>query len=101
MRLNINNLRYSIIIDIICEMASIQKILAEMENNPNGIKFSDLSKVCNHFFGKPRQSGGSHRVYRTPWQGEPYVNIQSKKGKGKPYQVRQVLAAIRKREAME
>ena len=81
-------------------MASIQKILAEMENNPKGIKFSDLSKVCNHFFGKPRQSGGSHRVYRTPWQGEPYVNIQSKKGKGKPYQVKQVLAAIRKMEAM-
>ncbi|MEO1634726.1 MAG: toxin HicA, partial [Cyanobacteria bacterium J06631_9] len=52
------------------------------------------------YFGEPRQTGGSHRVYRTPWQGEPYVNIQSKQGKGKPYQVKQVLAAIKKFEEM-
>lgn len=77
-------------------MASIQKIVAAMENNPQGVKFSDLCKVCEHYFGKPRQTGGSHQVYRTPWQGEPYVNIQSKKGRGKPYQVKQVMAAIRK-----
>lgn len=81
-------------------MASIEKILASMENNPKGIKFSDLCKVCEHYFGKPRQTGGSHRIYRTPWQGEPYVNIQSKKGKGKSYQVKQALAAIQKMEEM-
>lgn len=81
-------------------MASIEKILASMENNSKGVKFSDLCKVCEHYFGKPRQTGGSHRIYRTPWQGEPYVNIQSKKGKGKSYQVKQVLAAIQKMEAM-
>ena len=80
-------------------MASVQKILANMENNPKGIPFSDLCKVCDYFFGEPRQTGGSHRVYRTPWQGKPYVNIQSKKGKGKPYQVKQVLEAIEKLEA--
>lgn len=55
-----------------------------MENNPQGVKFSDLCKVCEHYFGKPRQTGGSHQVYRTPWQGEPYVNIQSKKGGESP-----------------
>jgi hypothetical protein len=81
-------------------MASIEKIIASMENNPAGIKFSDLCKVCEHYFGEPRQSGGSHRIYRTPWEGEPYVNIQAKKGMGKPYQVRQVLAAIKKKESM-
>ncbi|NJM74765.1 MAG: toxin HicA [Acaryochloridaceae cyanobacterium RU_4_10] len=81
-------------------MASILKILASMENNPNGIRFSDLCKVCDRYFGEPRQSGGSHRFYRTPWDGEPYVNIQSKKGMAKPYQVKQVLAAIKKLEAM-
>lgn len=81
-------------------MASIEKILASMENNSKGVKFSDLCKVCEYYFGKPRQTGGSHLIYRTPWQGEPYVNIQSKKGKGKSYQVKQVLAAIQKMEAM-
>ncbi len=81
-------------------MANIQKIIASMENNPKGIKFSDLCKVCDHYFGEPRQISGSHRFYRTLWEGEPYVNIQPKKGMGKPYQVKQVLAAIKKKESM-
>ena len=71
-----------------------------MENNPNGIRFSDLCKVCDHYFGEARQTGSSHRIYKTPWQGKPYVNIQSKGGKGKPYQVKQVLEAIGKIEAL-
>jgi hypothetical protein len=44
-------------------------------------------------FGTPRQSG-SHLVFRTPWPGDPRVNIQDRHGKAKPYQVKQVLAAI-------
>lgn len=40
--------------------------------------------------------GWSASVYRTPWQGDPRVNIQNNKGKAKVYQVRQVLAAIEK-----
>jgi len=55
-------------------------------------------KVCNHYFGKPRQSGSSHCVYQTPWPGDPRVNIQNHKGKAKPYQVKQVLLAIEKIE---
>jgi hypothetical protein len=35
-------------------------------------------------------------VFKTPWAGDPRVNIQSAKGKAKPYQVRQVLSAIEK-----
>ena len=37
----------------------------------------------------------------TPWQGEPRVNIQSRRGMAKPYQVRRVLRAIDKLEEME
>lgn len=33
-------------------------------------------------------------MYRTPWQGDPRVNIQNDHGKAKPYQVKQVLVAI-------
>jgi len=56
----------------------------------------NLSAVCSEFFGQPRQCGGSHAVFRTPWPGDPRVNIQDDKGKAKAYQVRQVLSAIDK-----
>jgi hypothetical protein len=79
-------------------MSGIAKILKEMKANPKGIRFNDLQKVCTHYFGKPRQSGSSHCVYKTPWPGDPRVNIQNHKGKAKPYQVKQVLLAIEKIE---
>jgi len=80
-------------------MASVKDILAQMRQNPKGIRFNDLGKVCDHYFGEPRQSGSSHRVYKTPWIGDPRVNIQNQKGKAKPYQVRQVVKAINRLEA--
>ncbi len=79
-------------------MSSIEKILREMKLNPKGVRFSDLKQVCEHYFGTPRQSGSSHCVYKTPWPGDPRVNIQNQKGKAKPYQVKQVLLAIEKIE---
>jgi len=72
----------------------IEQILAQMEQNPGDVRFGDLCKVCDHYFGRPRQEGTSHRVYRMPWQGDPRVNIQSRKGKARAYQVKQVLKAI-------
>lgn len=77
-------------------MADIQKIVAQMKVSPTGVRFSDLRKVCEHHFGAPRQSGTSHAVFKTPWPGDPRVNIQDDKGKAKAYQVRQVLEAIEK-----
>ena len=75
-------------------MASIEKILGEMMLNPSGIRFKDLKKVCVTYFGTPRQNSTSHSVFKTPWLGDPRVNIQSKKGMAKAYQVKQVLLAI-------
>ncbi|WP_238985033.1 toxin HicA [Candidatus Glomeribacter gigasporarum] len=49
-------------------------------------------------FGPPRQHGTSHAIFKTPWPGDPRVNIQNAKGKAKSYQVRQVLLAIDKLE---
>lgn len=69
-----------------------------MRDNPANVKFSDLEKVCRHYFGKPRQTGTSHQVYKMPWPGDPRVNIQNDHSKAKAYQVRQVLAAIDKKE---
>jgi hypothetical protein len=79
-------------------VASVDEIVVKMKQNPKGIRFSELSKVCDHYFGKPRSHGTSHKVYRTPWQGDPRVNIQNAKGKAKAYQVRQVLWAIERLE---
>jgi len=80
-------------------MSKIEKMLNEMEKAPQNVRFSDLAKLCTHYFGAPRNKGTSHHVYKTPWQGDPRVNIQKEKdGKAKTYQVRQVLAAIEKLE---
>jgi hypothetical protein len=79
-------------------MAKIDDILAQMKRNPNGVRFNDLCKVCENFFGEPRKSASSHRIYKTPWRGDPRINIQNHKGKAKAYQVKQVLLALEKLE---
>ena len=82
-------------------MPKIKDILVQMQRNPKGVAFSDLCKVCDHYFGEARQTGGSHKIYKTPWQGDPRVNIQNDKGMAKAYQVKQVLKAIERLEAQE
>jgi len=79
-------------------MPRIDKLLAQIREQPTNVRFVDLAKVCDRYFGEPRQQGTSHRVYRMPWRGDPRVSIQDDHGIAKPYQVRQVLAAIEKLE---
>ena len=86
---------------IINVMPSIQKIVATLRNSQTNVRYADLFKVCMHYFGNPRQEKTSHAKFATPWVGEPYVNIQNKNGQAKPYQVKQVLAAIDKLEGKE
>ncbi|MHC5726905.1 MAG: toxin HicA [Nostoc sp.] len=82
-------------------MSQIEKLVAKLKKNPQNVNFSDLMKVCNHYFGEPRQQGTSHCVYKMPWSGDPRINIQEKNGKAKDYQVKQVIEAIEKLEAIE
>jgi len=77
-------------------MTHVDKLLAQMRSEPANTRFDDLLKVCQAYFGKPRQSASSHAIFKTPWPGDPRVNIQNARGKAKPYQVRQVLQAIDK-----
>ena len=79
-------------------MGKIKTLVRQFKNSPQNVLYSDLCKVCEHYFGKPRQSGSSHRIYKTPWQGDPRVNIQNKRGKAKAYQVKQVIKAIERME---
>ncbi len=79
-------------------MSKLNDLLVRMRQNPRDVRFNDLCRICDHYFGEPRQLGGSHRIYKTPWQGDPRINIQNDKGKAKAYQVKQVLLAIEKLE---
>jgi len=65
-----------------------------MQQAPENVSFRDLQRICEAFFGQSRNSGGSHFIYKTPWVGNPRINIQNTQGKAKTYQVRQVLQAI-------
>jgi len=79
-------------------MKHIEQILEQMKRNPKDVRFSDVCRVCEAYFGKARQQGSSHCIYKTPWQGDPRVNIQNDHGKAKAYQVKQVLKAIERME---
>jgi hypothetical protein len=72
----------------------IDRLISALRENPSNVRFSELCKVCEHYFGKPRQHAGSHMIYEMPWAGDPRINIQESRGMAKAYQVRQVLAAI-------
>ena len=95
----------SIVILFVCgcgglfiDMESISSDIKLLSQSINNIRFTDLCKICEKYFGKARQEGTGHRVYKTPWQGDPRVNIQDDNGKAKAYQVRQVIQALRRLE---
>ena len=80
-------------------MTKVDELIAKMRRNPQGFRFQDLCKVCDSIFGETRQKSSSHRIYKTPWQRDPRVNIQNDKGMAKAYQIRQVMKAIERLEA--
>ena len=65
--------------------------------NPKNVRFEDLLQLCRRHFGQARVRG-SHYIFKTPWQGDPRINIQRDGNKAKPYQVRQVQRALRRLE---
>ncbi len=74
-------------------MGSIKELIRQIKRNPQDVRFADIKKVCQYYFGEPRLTSG-HYIYKTPWRGDPRINIQNDKGKAKGYQVKQVLKAI-------
>ncbi len=65
--------------------------------NPNNVQFNDLLNICRKYFGKPRIKG-SHHIFKTPWKGDPRINIQKDGKMAKPYQVKIIIKAIKKLE---
>ena len=74
-------------------MPPLESVLSSMRESPAGVRFADAVRVASHFFGPPRVRG-SHHFFVMPWQGDPLVNLQRTGKNAKPYQVRQLLAAI-------
>jgi hypothetical protein len=63
----------------------IKRTLRLMKESPRNVRFGDLGRVCEYYFG------------RTPWAGDPRVNIQEgPNAMAKVFQIRQVLAAIKR-----
>ena len=82
------------------DKSPIDKAIEELESSAE-IRFARLLTICGTFFGEPRING-SHHIFRTPWQGDPRINLQEDKGgKAKRYQVRQVIRALRKLKETE
>lgn len=74
----------------------VENFISELEAKGKSIRFSRLLKICESVFGEYRTSG-SHHIFKTPWQGDPRINLQKLKGNlAKPYQVLQVLRCLRK-----
>jgi len=65
--------------------------------NPNNVQFNYLLNICIKYFGQPRIKG-SHHIFKTPWKGDPRINIQKDGKMAKPYQVKIVIKAIKKLE---
>ena len=81
----------------------IEDEIEKLEREKSNTRFDYLVRVCQENFGNPRFKG-SHHIFKTPWPGDPRINLQQdkkEKGKAKPYQVKQVIAALRKLQEME
>ena len=78
---------------------NIDEALEALASDTN-IKFRDLQKICEKFFEGPKIKG-SHHIFKTPWQGQPWVNIQKDGNKAKSYQIKQVREALLKLKEME
>jgi len=51
-------------------VSSVKKILEQLRGEPTNVRFADLRKVCEAFFGEPRQNGTSHLIFQNAmaWQ---------------------------------
>ncbi|HGM5492801.1 TPA: toxin HicA [Serratia fonticola] len=80
-------------------MKGLRETIDDLQQRQANIKFNALVKICTYWFGPPRLNGGSHKVYKMPWPGDPRVNIQrADSGMAKVYQVKQVISALAKLE---
>jgi hypothetical protein len=74
---------------------TIEEAVSELEAAIKDTRFRRLVNICETFFGEYRIKG-SHYIFKTPWEGDPRINLQEEGRRAKPYQVRQVIKALTK-----
>lgn len=80
---------------------TLEEAIAELEGAETNTRFARLVTICENFFGKARNTGTSHHIFKTRWAGDPRINLQPIKGSAKPYQVRQIVKALRKLQTIK
>ena len=69
------------------------KLLLKAYNSPASLSFADFQRLVEGFEFRLDRTSGSHHIYVRADIRE-IVNIQSRKGAAKPYQVRQFLQLV-------
>ena len=78
-------------------MSASEKLLLKVLRGTSdaNISFDDLCKLLE-LLGFEARINGSHHIFKTPWQGDPRINLQRVGKMAKPYQVSQVVRCLRK-----
>lgn len=80
-------------------ISTVKALVRKMQRAPHNVSFKELERVCEFYFGKPRING-SHHYFKMPWKDDPRICIQSRAGKAKASQVKDVLRAIERLERL-
>jgi hypothetical protein len=68
-------------------------LLAQARANPASLRFTQACTLAECFGWVVARQRGSHRIFKRPGSAR-LLNLQDVNGMAKPYQVRQLLAAI-------
>jgi hypothetical protein len=78
-------------------MSNCQKLYEQAQHSAANFRFDDLCTLAECYGWEFKRQKGSHKIYEnkslTPEQGRT-MNFQNLNGNAKPYQVKQLLAAI-------
>ncbi len=69
------------------------KLLRKVLGSTDNLRFGDMVKLVEAFGFRLVRVNGSHRIFEHPNMRE-LINLQDRKGKAKPYQIRQFLDLI-------
>ena len=78
---------------------TLEDAIQSLEGRRGNVRFRALLQVCTTFFGEPRIHG-SHHLFQMPWPRDPRINLQAEGRDAKPYQLRQVVQALKKLQEM-
>jgi hypothetical protein len=75
-------------------MAKCEQLLDKALGNPKGMRYVELTALAECYDFEFRRQRGSHAIYTRKGLMRP-MNFQDWNGMAKPYQIRQLLDALR------